>query len=78
MTIPHVDHVLNLLMRDQVANRRQNAGYNELDQEEDDPLYKKYLEQFKDPLIGLLLASAFVSVLVKQVTQSNSFLVNPS
>lgn len=31
-----------------------------------DPLYKKYLEQFKDPLILLLLGSAALSVLIKQ------------
>lgn len=31
-----------------------------------DPLYTKYLEQFKDPLILLLLGSAVLSVLIKQ------------
>lgn len=31
-----------------------------------DPLYKKYLEQFKDPLILLLLGSAVLSLLIKQ------------
>ena len=31
-----------------------------------DPLYSKYLEQFKDPLILLLLGSAVLSVLIKQ------------
>jgi magnesium-transporting ATPase (P-type) len=50
----------------QVERRRAEHGPNELDQEEDEPLWRKYLDQFKDPLIGLLLASAFVSVLVKQ------------
>ena len=38
-----------------------------LDQDDAEPLWKKFLEQFKDPLIGLLFASAFVSVMVKQV-----------
>lgn len=31
-----------------------------------DPLYQKFLEQFKDPLILLLLASAVLSLLIKQ------------
>lgn len=31
-----------------------------------DPLYKKYVEQFKDPLILLLLGSAVLSLLIKQ------------
>eukprot|EP01135_Chromosphaera_perkinsii_P007836 Nk52_evm28s1020 gene=Nk52_evmTU28s1020 len=49
------------------ADRRRVAmGYNEFKVEEDDPLYMKYMEQFKDPLIGLLGASALVSVFMKQ------------
>lgn len=39
---------------------------NELEQEEDDPLYQKFLEQFKDPLVLLLLGSAVLSLLIKQ------------
>lgn len=31
-----------------------------------DPLYQKFLEQFKDPLILLLLGSAVLSLLIKQ------------
>jgi len=50
----------------EITRRRVQHGYNELDEDEDDPLWRKYLDQFKDPLIGLLLASAFVSILVKQ------------
>ena len=49
------------------AHRRLVAmGYNEFKVEEDDPLYIKYMEQFKDPLIGLLIGSATISVLMKQ------------
>lgn len=40
--------------------------YNELSVKEEDPPWKKYLEQFKNPFILLLLASAFVSVCMKQ------------
>jgi P-type Ca2+ transporter type 2C len=49
-----------------VSTKRTEHGYNELEQEEEDPLWRKYLDQFNDPLIGLLLASAIVSILVGQ------------
>jgi len=55
------------LSQDDAEIRRREHGSNILDQDEKEPLWKKFLEQFKDPLIGLLFASAFVSVLVKQV-----------
>lgn len=38
----------------------------DLSSKSQDPLYKKYLEQFKDPLILLLLGSVALSVLIKQ------------
>ncbi|XP_044583033.1 calcium-transporting ATPase type 2C member 1 isoform X1 [Cotesia glomerata] len=46
--------------------RRQRYGFNELTVKEDDPTWKKYIEQFKNPLILLLLGSALVSVCMKQ------------
>jgi Ca2+-transporting ATPase len=62
-----VDQGFGLSFAD-AEHRRVNdgAGFNELAQDEDEPLWRKFLDQFKDPLIGLLLASALVSVLVKQ------------
>ncbi|XP_037802205.1 calcium-transporting ATPase type 2C member 1-like isoform X4 [Penaeus monodon] len=50
----------------EVMTRRQVIGYNEFSEAEDDPLWKKYLGQFKEPLILLLLASAFVSLCMSQ------------
>ncbi|CAM9720643.1 unnamed protein product [Pylaiella littoralis] len=50
----------------EVSVRQGLVPPNELEQEEEDPLYKKYLEQFKDPLILLLLGSAVLSLLIKQ------------
>jgi len=46
--------------------RRQGAGLNEIGVKEKDPLWKKYLEQFNQPFILLLLASAVISVLMMQ------------
>ncbi|XP_064467366.1 calcium-transporting ATPase type 2C member 1-like isoform X2 [Ornithodoros turicata] len=49
------------------ARRRLLAlGPNEFEVRQEDPLWKKYFEQFKNPLIVLLLASAFVSICMQQ------------
>ena len=50
----------------EVKDRQKMHGYNDFEVNEDTPLYKKYLQQFSDPLILMLLASAFLSVLMKQ------------
>ncbi|VDN14911.1 unnamed protein product [Dibothriocephalus latus] len=41
-------------------------GFNEFKSDPPDPLWKKYLKQFMEPMIGLLLVSAGVSVLMGQ------------
>ncbi|XP_068210237.1 calcium-transporting ATPase type 2C member 1 isoform X1 [Palaemon carinicauda] len=61
----HTDANVGLPSRE-VLTRRQLVGYNEFTETEDDPLWKKYLGQFKEPLILLLLASAFVSLCMAQ------------
>lgn len=55
--------------------RRQLAGHNEFTFKEEDPTWKKYIEQFKNPLIMLLLASALVSVCMKQLDDAVSITV---
>lgn len=59
----------------EAAHRRQIAGYNEFSVKEDDPPWKKYLEQFRNPLILLLLASALVSICMKQFDDAISITV---
>uniref|UniRef100_A0A671LYC2 Calcium-transporting ATPase n=1 Tax=Sinocyclocheilus anshuiensis TaxID=1608454 RepID=A0A671LYC2_9TELE len=54
------------LTQEEVTRRRAYHGWNEFDISEDEPLWKRYLSQFKDPLILLLLASAVISVLMRQ------------
>ena len=50
-----------------IATRRQEShGLNVIEEEEEDPLWKRYLEQFKDPMIALLLGSAVVSMVMGQ------------
>jgi P-type Ca2+ transporter type 2C len=60
-------------------HRRSIHGLNELDEGEQEPLYIKFLNQFKEsPLILLLLASAGVSVLMGNVDDAISItLVQP-
>ncbi|KAH7644740.1 secretory pathway calcium atpase [Dermatophagoides farinae] len=49
------------------ANRRlQIVGHNELNVKQEESLLSKYIEQFRNPLIILLLCSAFVSVCMQQ------------
>lgn len=59
----------------EATRRRQYHGYNEFDVGEEEPIYKKYLEQFQNPLILLLLASAFVSIIMKQYDDAISITV---
>uniref|UniRef100_A0A1I7YLL6 P-type Ca(2+) transporter n=1 Tax=Steinernema glaseri TaxID=37863 RepID=A0A1I7YLL6_9BILA len=50
-------------------------GYNEFDVEKQDSMASKYLEQFKNPLIVLLLGSAIVSILMQQFDDALSITV---
>eukprot|EP01138_Halocafeteria_seosinensis_P011953 gb/GECG01012216.1/.p1 GENE.gb/GECG01012216.1/~~gb/GECG01012216.1/.p1 ORF type:complete len:1233 (+),score=171.41 gb/GECG01012216.1/:1-3699(+) len=50
----------------EVESRRQEAGRNEFEEDEVEPMSQKFLEQFKDPMISLLLVSAGISVLMGQ------------
>ena len=56
-------------------SRRKILGPNEFVVSDEDPLWKKYIEQFKNPLILLLLGSAFVSVCMKQLDDAVSITV---
>ncbi|NP_081198.1 calcium-transporting ATPase type 2C member 2 [Mus musculus] len=49
-----------------VAQRRLVHGWNEFVTDNAEPVWKKYLDQFRNPLILLLLGSSVVSVLTKE------------
>ena len=68
-----VDGGFGMAERD-VSSKQHLHGLNELDEEEDEPLWRKFIDQFKDPLIGLLLASAVVSCVVKQYDDAVSIM----
>ncbi|VDP50902.1 unnamed protein product [Soboliphyme baturini] len=54
------------LSQDEAEHRLKFHGYNEFIVEDKEPLIKKYIDQFKDPLILLLLGSALVSIVMRQ------------
>jgi Ca2+-transporting ATPase len=49
-----------------VVERRGRCGWNEFNISNNEPVWKKYLDQFKNPLIILLLISATISVCMSQ------------
>ncbi|OCT74226.1 hypothetical protein XELAEV_18033184mg, partial [Xenopus laevis] len=59
----------------EVCHRRAAHGWNEFDIGEGEPLWKKYIEQFKNPLLMLLLASAVISILMQQFDDAISITV---
>ena len=58
----------------EVTSRLVEYGENKFEIDEKDPLWWRYLEQFKDPLIMLLLGSAAISLLVGQYEDAVSIL----
>uniref|UniRef100_A0A4W3IH68 Calcium-transporting ATPase n=1 Tax=Callorhinchus milii TaxID=7868 RepID=A0A4W3IH68_CALMI len=62
----------NGLKNGDISQRRTFHGWNEFEISEDEPLWKKYISQFKNPLIMLLLASAVISILMHQLDDAVS------
>ncbi|XP_072836875.2 calcium-transporting ATPase type 2C member 2 [Pogona vitticeps] len=58
-----------------VLQRRIKHGWNEFVVDNKEPIWKKYFDQFKNPLILLLLASALVSVITKEYEDAVSIAV---
>lgn len=58
------------------ANRRREIhGLNAVGIKEPEPIWKKYLDQFNNPLILLLLASAVISIFMKQIDDAVSITI---
>lgn len=70
----HVD-IRSGLWWQEADHRRQLVGFNEFSVKEEEPTWKKYIEQFKNPLILLLLGSAFVSICMRQFDDAVSITV---
>lgn len=63
------------LNENEIASRRKFYGPNDFEVDDEEPLWKKYLGQFKEPMILLLLASALISLLMRQYDDSISITV---
>ncbi|DAZ95583.1 TPA: hypothetical protein N0F65_006069 [Lagenidium giganteum] len=59
----------------QVDDRHREHGYNEMEEEEEESIIVKFIGQFKDPLIMLLMASGVVSVVMGHVDDAVSIAV---
>lgn len=67
--------IRNGLKWSEAKYRTKIIGPNELNVVEDEPTWKKYIEQFKNPLILLLLGSVMVSVFMKQFDDAVSITI---
>ena len=63
------------LTSQQVAKLQQANGYNELVNEEVVPLWKRFLAQFKDTLIIILLLAALVSIILEPSDWIDSLII---
>lgn len=63
------------ITNNEVSFRRRMTGWNELSIGSTTPLWLKYIEQFKDPMIILLLISAVVSLIMRQFDDSFSITI---
>jgi len=60
----------------QDANARLHTqGPNELPHDEPEPLWRRFLDQFKEPLILLLLGSAFISAVMQNYEDAVSIAI---
>ncbi|KAI7898819.1 PMR1-type calcium-transporting P-type ATPase [Cokeromyces recurvatus] len=70
-SVEHVAHDFNTdpvkgLRSSDVPSLRALYGTNELETKDEETLFSKFLDSFKDPMILLLLGSAFISILMGQ------------
>ena len=73
LTIYEIDSRVGVSGKD-VAARQKLYGLNELEKEEDEAMWRKFIDQFKDPLIGLLVASSVVSCSLRQYEDAISIM----
>lgn len=59
----------------EASGRRNAHGFNEVNVTKPDPLWKKYLDQFNNPFILLLLASAVISIFMRQFDDAGKILI---
>ena len=63
----------NGLTQEEVKLRLERDGYNEIKDKEKVPVWKLFLETFKDPMVIVLLIAAGVQVILGEVVESLLF-----
>ncbi|WNS42888.1 cation-translocating P-type ATPase [Paenibacillus sp. MMS20-IR301] len=69
-TLEEVQSSASGLTSAEVDNRLAKEGYNELKGKQKDPLWKLFLENFKDPMVIVLLIAATVQIVLGHVMES--------
>ena len=65
-----VDSTEKGLSSTEAKNRLNRDGYNELAAKDRDPIWKLFLENFKDPMVIVLLIAAIVQVVLGEIMES--------
>lgn len=60
--LKEVDSTINGISEEEAKNRLNRNGYNELKEASKVPIWKIFLESFKDPLVIILLIAAIVQI----------------
>lgn len=69
-TLQEVQSSANGLTTAEVDKRLENEGYNELKGKKKDSIWKLFLENFKDPMVVVLLVAAVVQIVMGHVMES--------
>ncbi|WP_088838830.1 cation-translocating P-type ATPase [Listeria sp. ILCC792] len=69
-TLKALDATDKGLTNSSVLERQAKYGQNELKQKEKDPLWKLFLETFKDPMVIVLVAAALVQLVLGEIMES--------
>lgn len=65
----------NGLTEESVQQKQKTHGANAMDEAEEEPLWRKFLDKLKEPMIALLLASAVISLLTGQYDDALSIAI---
>ncbi|MDK2563369.1 calcium-translocating P-type ATPase, PMCA-type [Romboutsia sedimentorum] len=69
-SVKRLNSNINGLESDQIQKRLDEFGYNELKEGKKVPMWKLFLESFKDPLVIILLIAAIVQVFLGEMVES--------
>ena len=71
----HLHSTKEGLTSEEAALRLSSFGRNELPEEEEEPLWRKFLDKLKEPMIALLMCSSCVSLLTGQYDDALSIFI---